>query len=744
VLIVGVYLALAIAYTWPLALNLSHGIAHDPGDPLLNAWILWWSTQSVPLTEQWWNAPFFYPAPGVLAFSEHLLGLAPISFPLIALTHLPLLGYNVTLIGTFVFSGLGAHFLGYTLTRRHDAAFVAGVAFAFAPYRLAQIPHIQVLASYWTPVCLAALHRYSRESRVRWAILAAASWLLQALSCGYYLFFLSVLVVLWLLWFAAGRWSFRRAAIFVVACCIAALPLVPVLHGYKTILHDTYGKGRAMTEIRLFSADVAGLLSAADESLLWGWVHVTERPESTLFPGITVVLLAIVGVVRARPFTRDPSEAVWRRRARLVLAASCAILAIAALIPMIYGPWRPTIAGVRILSVRQGDLPLTLAAVAAIPAMLLLSPVRTALRRRSPLMFYVFAALVMWICALGPEPTVLDAPALHQAPYGWLMGLPGFGGLRVPARFWMMSIACLSAVSALAVSSVPERYRRLVVAVALVGLLLDGWPRHFTVLGAPELRSSPPGVSTRLDLPLGDGDPLAMYQQTADRKPLHNGYSGYFAPHYYAMMDLVSRRDPRILQALAANGSLGIVIDHERDTDGAIRRWIMDMPGVMRERDAGTWSSYRLPGSGISPLPDRSGEPLAIKSLDAYPSPPHAARALDNNLSTRWSGGPQQQSSELIAELDRPTRVHQVVIDLGEFVTDFPVRLQIDVSRDGQTWQTAWLGDTALHAYYGALRHPREVPLVFQLDRDDVRFIRLRQTGFGPHDFSVAELHVLR
>ena len=110
---------------------------------MLNAWILWWTTKAVPLTAHWWNAPIFYPAAGTLAFSEHLLGQAPIAAPLIALSGSALLGYNVTLIATYIFSALGAHFLGYTLTRRHDAAFVAGVAFAFAPYKLAQIPHIR-------------------------------------------------------------------------------------------------------------------------------------------------------------------------------------------------------------------------------------------------------------------------------------------------------------------------------------------------------------------------------------------------------------------------------------------------------------------------------------------------------------------------------------------------------------------------------------------------------------------------
>ena len=43
----------------------------------------------------WWNAPAFYPSTGVLAFSENLLGLAPITAPIIALTGTPLVAYNV-------------------------------------------------------------------------------------------------------------------------------------------------------------------------------------------------------------------------------------------------------------------------------------------------------------------------------------------------------------------------------------------------------------------------------------------------------------------------------------------------------------------------------------------------------------------------------------------------------------------------------------------------------------------------
>ena len=741
------YTLLAVAYTWPLAIRLSTGVAHDLGDPLLNTWILWWSgTQAVPLTAHWWNAPAFYPATGVLAFSEHLLGLAPISAPLILLTGQPLVGYNVALIATVALSALGGHFLAYTITRRHDVSVVAAVAFAFAPYRLAQMPHIQTLSSYWAPVCLAALHRYDRTGRTRWAIGAAAAWFLQAMACGYYLFFLGVLVTLWLGWFAVGRWPLRRLAIVSAAFLAAALLLAPFLHGYQTILRDTYGLNRSIGEIRFFSADVASLLLASEDLLVWSWVHVFQRPEASLFPGLTIVLLTGFAVYRSHPFRTGVAEPPRMFVLRIAFTALLALLLVATVIPIMYGSWRLTIGGIRLLSIARADKPLTLALVAALALMTSLPGIRAAFRRRSPLAFYLLAAFAMWVFALRPDPTVMNMRALYQTPYAWLMRLPGFDGLRVPARFWVMALVCLGVVAALAVDRLSGRARRVVVALSVAGLLLDGWPRTFKVLAAPPLRPSPTGSVARLDLPISDDtDAQALYQQMFDPVPLYNGFSGYAARHYYAMRTMVEESDPRILQILAARGPLGVVIDHAGDGDGALRKFVLAAPGAALVRMERDWSSYRVPQSvGPPDLTDRAGTPLRIKSLSTFPSPPHAARALDGVLTTRWSGGPQEQSAEATIELERPTHVGQVVIDQGEFVADFPRRLQIDVSADGAAWENAWTGDTSVHAYYAAIRHPREVPLVLPVNRDGVRFIRLRQVGFGKRDWSIAELHVLQ
>ena len=740
------YTLLTIAYSWPLPINLMRGVAHDPGDPILNAWILWWTTKAVPLTEAWWNAPMFYPAPGTFAFSEHLLGQAFISAPLIALTGSPLFGYNVTLLATYVLSGLGAYFLAYTLTRRHDASFVAGLAFAFAPYRVAQLPHIQVLTSFWTPICLAALHRYDREPSTRWAALAAGAWLMQSLSNGYYMFFLSVLLALWLAWFALGRWSLAQLARLGGFFVVAAVLLLPVLLGYKHILQDTYGFSRPLGAIQDFSADVGALLHASDEVWLWGWVHAFRKPEGELFPGPTIALLSVFAVFAARPFAAVAELTRTRWWLRRIFAVLFVLLVIGSLLPFFYGSWRLTIGGLRLVSIARADKPLTLAFIALLGWMCTLPMMVAATRRRSVLPFYALAAFATWVLALGPDPTFFGMRAMYQAPYGWLMRLPGFDGLRVPARFWMMTLACLSVLAALAVNRLSGRARRIVVAVAAIGLILDGWPKEFSVRAEPERRPTPPGVFARLDLPMTDDrDAYALYQQTFDAVPLYNGFSGWGATHQYALRELLIANDARILQALTSRGSLGVVIDHESDEKGAYRKYIASYPGAVLHETHPTWSSYTLPANnGGDLLPDRAGEPVRIKSLDAFPSPPNAPLAIDGNLKTRWSGGVQKNAADFTIELESPGRVNQLVIALGEFMTDFPMKLRLEVSADGATWDVVHFGDTALHGYYAAVRHPKEVPVVYPIGRDNVRFIRLTQLGWGTHDWSIPEVQVLR
>src|SRR5690348_12305336 len=202
---VTLYLALIVILTWPLAIRLGSVIPHDLGDPLENTWILWWNAHAIPLTSQWWNGPIFWPAPGALALSEHLIGISVFTTPMQWIGASPVLAYNLMFLLSFPLCAAAAHALAFTLTGRHDAGIVAGLIFGFNPYRIAESAHLQMLMALWMPVALVALHRYLDQRRRRWLVVFGVAWLMQALSNGYFLVFFPILIVLWIFWFVRDR-----------------------------------------------------------------------------------------------------------------------------------------------------------------------------------------------------------------------------------------------------------------------------------------------------------------------------------------------------------------------------------------------------------------------------------------------------------------------------------------------------------------------------------------------------------
>jgi hypothetical protein len=742
----GLYLLLTIALTWPLVLHPGSRVPNDLGDSLLNMFLLAWNAREMPLTERWWNLPQFYPVPGVMAFSEHLLGLSVITTPIIALTGKTLLAYNAAFFLSFPLCALGAHLLLFELTRRHDLSVVAGLAYGFAPYRMSQFAHVQVLSAYWIPLALIALHVFLRRPQWRWAALFAVAWLMQALACGYYLFYLSVLVVLWLLWFAVGRLRWIEFARLIVAWAVAILAMVPVALGYLKY-QSAYGFKRYPEEIQAFSADVVSLLTASGNLRLWGWLKVMQRPESDFFPGLCIVLLLATGVVVA--WGAAARSGLQRLRTPRILLAVAALFAVVAASPSWFGPWKLEIFGLRLLSVSTALKPLSVAILLTAIALAMHPSIRIGWRHRSPLAFYTIAAAVMWLFSLGPSPTLMDKPFLYKAPYSWLMLVPGVDGVRVPARFWTLATMCMAAAAALAVAHVGARWRALrpVLPAAIAALMIvESWPLPLTLEKEPTARPAHARANARLDLPFSFGHDLkVLYRAIEHRRPVVNGYSGYFAPHYGALQHLLERHDPMVLAHLTSLGPLEVVIDRDQDESGQWRDYVGGQPKAEVVYHDAAYTAYRLPRSTVSfALPKLSGHLLPISSIRASLYQDLVSNMTDGDRITRWhTGGPQGPTNEMTLDLGTLRLIHGIEMQLSGYVADFPRLLTIDLSDDGVAWREAWSGPTALVAYLAALEDPLLVPLRIAVDPSSARFVRLRQTGSDPiYYWTIAELHL--
>jgi hypothetical protein len=221
--------------------------------------------------------------------------------------------------------------------------------------------------------------------------------------------------------------------------------------------------------------------------------------------------------------------------------------------------------------------------------------------------FFVLALVAAAWLSLGPSPQVLGRPLDLASPYRFLWTyVPGLEGLRVPARFAMIVALMLAVLGALGAAAV-ARLRHGVIGLAVLAALFlyEAGAAPFVVNGMSPVQglATPParlelprraplvyGAVGQLpdnpviaDLPLGeaDYDLRAMYYSIERWRPIVNGYSGFFPPHYGRVKVALSEvpRHPDV--SMDALRELGVthVIVHEaayldaegRDTTATLR-----------------------------------------------------------------------------------------------------------------------------------------------------------------------------
>lgn len=591
----ALYAATTVALFFNLVPHLSTHLYSDLGDPLLNAAILTWNAHHVPLTEGWWNFPTFAPYAGVTAWTEHLLAAYPLTSPIIWATGNGILAYNVLLLSCIVLNGLCAFLLIDELMGSTPAALIGGLAFAFAPFQAVHVSHVQTLMAFGMPLTLFGLHRYARDGR--WSSLAWAGvgWESTLLSNAYTMVFFGVFAGAWCLWFLREGPADRRMRIVGMLAC-GVLLLGPLLWGYHVRL-TAYGFMRSYTEMRDQSADIAGLVGASHRSLAWGALLPVGFGEGAIYPGVTIVALAVVGLWRGAGPLSAPSR--WSRR---LFVAALAVLAVSAIRAAV-GPdaWHLGAVDLPRLTPFRG---VTLGAVLVVLAAGWTRRVRSAWTSADPVVFYALAAVMMWLLSLGPEPRFLGARALAYGPYRLLLSVPGLEGLRVPARAWLPATLALAVCAAAGVRAVAAGpWRRSVVVAVAVAILADGWFYDWArEAPAARFRGVIPVGALVLDLPMGDAfdDMDASYRAVVGAYRAVVGYSGYTSPHYLETIDAIRRHDSAIVDAYRALADLYVIV--RPSVIAADRLWIDGQHGATLVWSAGEWRLVRLPRLGAHPV----------------------------------------------------------------------------------------------------------------------------------------------
>jgi hypothetical protein len=314
-------------------------IIGDAYDPTGQAWLLAWDGHAVLHDlAGLWNTNAFYPDTYGLALNDSMLGYAPAGFfgsgPADAM-----LRYNIVYVLAFALASVGAYALARQLGANRVGSAVAGVAFAYAPWRYGHDGHLNILSSGGIVLALAMLargHGWSltrgyRPERIRpaWAF---AGWIVAAwqISLGfgiglpffYVMALISVVAVV--TWLLQGRPRFGRR---LVLSDLAGGVVFAAVSGYFALaylkIQDLHPEAvRSWDYVAVFSPTPRGFLVAPRTSLPWGDWHEAARTalgsasnEKTLLCGLVLYGLAIAGLLLS----------IWPLHTRMLLGAGVLI-----------------------------------------------------------------------------------------------------------------------------------------------------------------------------------------------------------------------------------------------------------------------------------------------------------------------------------------------------------------------------------------------------------------------------------
>jgi hypothetical protein len=334
----------------PTLLSGGARIQTDPTDTLVNHYVLehsWLWVSKPGYVGTLWSPPFFYPAPRTLAYSENLLGTAPLYWLFRAACGPPVAyaAWMITVCAlTYATTALALRWFGVG----HGLAAFGAFVFAFGLPRVANLMHQQLLPHLFAPLAVAAAWRLATRPQLLTLAGFLAACFLQALASIYLGWFLLLGLVVFFPWLLAthrNHWAelatFAKRSWLPAACLlvVAALPFALLFNVYR---EANRGFVREWWECRPNMPGVRDWLLPPPVAATACWLGVecgSPNLERWCFPGWVVLGLAVLGAVLAvgRPALLD------RERARLVLALLGTALTLAVLSLADVGggaPWR--------------------------------------------------------------------------------------------------------------------------------------------------------------------------------------------------------------------------------------------------------------------------------------------------------------------------------------------------------------------------------------------------------------------
>lgn len=591
------YLFVAIVLTYPLVLNIDSRVLVDSGDPLYNTWVINWNARALLANPLGlFNANIFYPYKNALAFSDVFLAPSVLMMPVLWATKNPLTAYNVLIIFFYAFSAWAVFLLVRDLTQNSYIAFTIGIAYSYSSFHYAHMGHLQLLSDGFFILVVLFLHRYLLTKQFKHIFLAVAFIVVQASSSWYYGIYSLFFLVVFLIFFIAAGRLDYRLVFRQLAPLLAGAALLLV-----PLAWPYFNFYRTLPQFERTIVE-AHYFAARP------WSYLTVLPSNIFFGRLF------------NPFF-GRTAGIWEKVLFPGLTVS------------FFSAWASAafIFGRRRLKNETGQLKL----------------------------YYLLLVVLALVLSFGPY--LFIGPYRIWLPfrffYDWL---PGFKGMRVPARFALIVTLGMAVLASLGLQDVYRRLERrwsgkgilisfMVILLITVGSQIS-WPLKLSEKiksgrNIPKIYrylTKDKSGGALIELPatkFGSAGEIIeeswiketkyMYYSLFHWRPIVNGYSGFSPPAYTAIMkemqNFPSRRSVELLQGL----SVRQVLIHSRQLPPLAwseqKAALASTPGIELEREMEGDYLYRLKGW-------RSFSSVKAIVIEAVKGPSTAPPGIEVNL----------------------------------------------------------------------------------------------------------------
>jgi hypothetical protein len=227
-------LVATLVFFWPVVTRI--GTYSEGGDAMFNAWTLARDHHCLQFEgcPTYADGNIYFPNKNSMFYSETQLSAGLLTLPLHWIDPNPIFAYNLWTIASFFFAGWFMYLLAKRLSRGNECmAILAGLAFEFAPFKMAAVTHLQSLSIFYLPLAVLLIIRYLDSAAKRYlaglfvtlALLFYGSWYQMMFS----LIGISALLVVL---FAAKQATWKQVRGIGIVVALAVVSVAPLALQY--------------------------------------------------------------------------------------------------------------------------------------------------------------------------------------------------------------------------------------------------------------------------------------------------------------------------------------------------------------------------------------------------------------------------------------------------------------------------------------------------------------------------------